>query len=594
MQVSYHDGTGERQCLPGCSAYESVGSIADKKTGTNQSPSFTGASNRMTVMENMNAGQDVGQVTANDDDPLTYSIDRAAMNYFSIDQGTGEITTTVTLDREKRSSYRVTVTAEDPNGLRGTLSLTIEVTDVNEPPEFTAGDFAIYYAENGRGSAATYKAADPEGRPIRWDLTGTDANDFSINRSGVLTFKQRPNYEVDGEYSITVEARADGSDDFDSEVVSVIVTNVDETGEITFIPGRPQEDVELTATIEDPDGKEIGESWQWARASSRTGRYADIENAKTATYTPTEDDVGKYLRVTATYSDGEGPGKRVQSTLRSSTARKIYANTVPEFRDAEGQPITTNAERSIKENANSGASVGAPVKATDIGSNGRQEHLTYSLGTTGDNTKFEIVRSTGQLRVKSGTSLNFEAAAGDDDNCAQRNMCVVTVTATDSLGATDEVTVNIEITNVDETPEFGDVDTTNNRNLTKVSHAEFDEDVPDTKRLTVLTYTATDGDTYEEIVDTLTWTLAGTDADDFTLSNSSVTNGVSTIELTFRAQPNYEAPTNSRRNNIYDVTVTVTDMGDNTVSNKVTVTVTNVEENGHVFLSHTHPRSGRG
>ena len=33
-------------------------------------------------------------------------------------------------------------------------------------------------------------------------------------------------------YSITVEARADGSDDFDSEVVSVIVTNVDETGVI--------------------------------------------------------------------------------------------------------------------------------------------------------------------------------------------------------------------------------------------------------------------------------------------------------------------------------------------------------------------------
>ena len=144
----------------------------------------------MTVLENKDAGEDVGQVTANDDDDLTYSIDRAAMNYFSIDQGIGGITTTVALDREKRSSYRVTVTAEDPSGLRDTLSLTIEVTDVNEPPKFTAGDFAVYYAENGRGSAATYKAADPEGKPIRWDLTGTDASDFSINRSGVLTFKQ--------------------------------------------------------------------------------------------------------------------------------------------------------------------------------------------------------------------------------------------------------------------------------------------------------------------------------------------------------------------------------------------------------------------
>ena len=65
-----------------------------------------------------------------------------------------------------------------------------------------------------------------------------------------------------------------------------------------------------------------------------------------------------------------------------------------------------------------GANVGSPVKATDIGSNGRQENLTYSLGTNGDNTKFDIVRSTGQLRVKPGTSLNFEVAAGNDDNCA--------------------------------------------------------------------------------------------------------------------------------------------------------------------------------
>ena len=40
------------------------------------------------------------------------------------------------------------------------------------------------------------------------------------------------------------------------------------------------------------------------------------------------------------------------------------------------------------------------------------------------------------------------------------------------------------------------------------------------------------------------------------------------------------------------MTVTVTDMGGNTVSKKVTVTVTNVEENGSITLSHTHPEVG--
>ena len=40
------------------------------------------------------------------------------------------------------------------------------------------------------------------------------------------------------------------------------------------------------------------------------------------------------------------------------------------------------------------------------------------------------------------------------------------------------------------------------------------------------------------------------------------------------------------------MTVTVTDTGGNTVSKKVKVTVTNVEEDGKVSLSHTHPEVG--
>ena len=63
--------------------------------------------------------------------------------------------------------------------------------------------------------------------------------------------------------------------------------------------------------------------------------------------------------------------------------------------------------------------------------------------------------------------------------------------------------------------------------------------------------------------------------------------------LTFKEEPDYEAPTDSpRKDNVYEVTVQATDTGDNTVSKKVKVTVTNVEENGRVSLSHTHPEVG--
>ena len=164
--------------------------------------------------------------------------------------------------------------------------------------------------------------------------------------------------------------------------------------------------------------------------------------------------MGKYLRVTATYTDPEGPGKSAQYTFRSSTASEAYKNTAPEFRDAEGQPITTTAERSIKENAKPGATVGAPVAARDIGSNGRQETLTYKLSGD-DDDRFSIVTRTGQVRVASGITLNYEGTAGEDDNCTAMNACVVTVTATDPGGLNMQVVVNIAILDVDETPSSG-------------------------------------------------------------------------------------------------------------------------------------------
>ena len=78
----------------------------------------------------------------------------------------------------------------------------------------------------------------------------------------------------------------------------------------------------------------------------------------------------------------------------------------------------------------------------------------------------------------------------------------------------------------------------------------------------------------------ITWTLSGTDADDFTI-NAGVLN--------FKNTPDFEAPTDSDRRNTYDVTVEATDEGGNTVSRRVRVTVTNEEEDGTVTLSHTQP-----
>ena len=87
-------------------------------------------------------------------------------------------------------------------------------------------------------------------------------------------------------------------------------------------------------------------------------------------------------------------------------------------------------------------------------------------------------------------------------------------------------------------------------------------------------------------IPTLTWTLAGTDADDF-----NIKDGV----LTFKnGEPDFEAPTDSGRNNVYEVTVQAADEAGNTASVKVKITVENVGEVGKVNLSHPQPEVGVG
>ena len=82
-----------------------------------------------------------------------------------------------------------------------------------------------------------------------------------------------------------------------------------------------------TPTIVDPDGDDANPdttieaddvTWQWSRSSTRTGSYSDIAGAAALavpyTYTPDSTDESMYLRVTATYEDGEGEGKTVMAT----------------------------------------------------------------------------------------------------------------------------------------------------------------------------------------------------------------------------------------------------------------------------------------
>ena len=82
----------------------------------------------------------------------------------------------------------------------------------------------------------------------------------------------------------------------------------------------------------------------------------------------------------------------------------------------------------------------------------------------------------------------------------------------------------------------------------------------------------------------LTWSLSGADGDKFDINDAGAQGF-----LTFTSSPDFEAPADANRNNVYEVTAQATDSGANTGSLDITVTVENVEEDGVVTLSNRQP-----
>ena len=94
------------------------------------------------------------------------------------------------LDKETKDTYTVTVTAADSLGVSSTITVTINVTNVDEMPDLE-GEAPEEYAENGTGAVATFTAEDPEGESIIWSVSGADSEDFTIE-NGVLRFLRVP------------------------------------------------------------------------------------------------------------------------------------------------------------------------------------------------------------------------------------------------------------------------------------------------------------------------------------------------------------------------------------------------------------------
>ena len=121
-------------------------------------------------------------------------------------------------------------------------------------------------------------------------------------------------------------------------------------------------------------------------------------------------------------------GTPAPSISRPSRSR-APTNRAPAFEEG------ASATRNVAEDSAVGTAVGDPITATDRD----DDDITYSL-VSGDTQLFDINKSTGQLSVAEGASLDFES----------KSTYSVRARAMDDGGRLDNITVSIRVTDVDE------------------------------------------------------------------------------------------------------------------------------------------------
>ena len=650
--ASYTNREGERQTAVAVSAHP----VREAPTN-NTEPYFAGDTANRSVAENTAPGNNIGNPVSatdadtDDGDELSYTLGGANAASFTIDAATGQLGTKAALNYEIKSSYTVTVTAEDPSGATDTITVTINLADETtmtgptkvdypengthpvaiyqseggalsltaSPGDFTDSNFfsidnngelrfieppnhefardrnednvydimimagsghnaedflrvkvtvtnaaeapavtgpsKVDYPENGAEAVHTYAVPGGAGSPAL-SLAGTDRGDFTLD-GGELAFKTKPDYETprdanrNNKYLVTIIPANGGL--VDSLDITVTVTDVNEPLEITTEPDLTIDYVEndaatvATYTATDPDKGKI----TWAVSGedsddfsiSRTGKLSfatppDYEN-------PSDADRNNVYLATVEASDGTNTDTRaVTVTVTNVEERPAFA--------------ATRATRNITENLAAGENIGAPVAASD----GDGDPLTYSLSGR-DVAAFNIVASSGQLQTK--LALDREA----------KSSYAVTVSVHDGKAANgsantaidDTIRVTITVDNGNEPP-----------TVTGPTAVNY----PENGTGTVVSYRASDPEG-----DPVTWFLQeGTDRDDFSINAG---------KLTFKTPPNYEAPTDANRDNVYQVTVQASD---GSLVGSLAVTVTVIRQNEAPMVTGdaavSYPENGTG
>ena len=420
----------------------------------------------------------------------------------------------------------------------------------NRAPGFPAGAPAtLEVVENNAAGAAagTVAAEDPDGDAMTYALDSASDAVFDIDSNGAITVTEANalDRETKASYSVTVSVH-DGKNGAGQPDTAVDATHKI-TISVTAAPYEPATgELRLVGGSSALEGRvEVYKDGQWGTVCND---YWGAVDASTACR-----QLGYHSGTTAYFGRGRDPiwmddvqctgdEDRLIDCTHNSYHNCAHNEDAGAVCMAHGAPaFTTEAAQSVAENTRAVVELEA--------SDPNDDPVTYAITGGADSEQFSL---TGRWLVFRATP-DYEAPADADGD----NVYEVTVEAADGHGGEDSLALRVSVTDVEN-------DTPPPANRAPALTTEAAQSVAE-NTTAVVTLAASDPDA-DPVVYSIT---GGADSARFALSEA---------DLVFRTAPDHEAPADTDADNVYEVTVEVSDERGGTGSLALQVRVTNVEE----------------
>ena len=450
-------------------------------------------------------------------------------------RGAGQVTINAGADATDAGAQAGTVTFQDGSTLQFFQIETILADPDNAAPSFTNVSQGLTVSVDENTSfVVDADATDPDGDPLTFAITGgADAGRFQIDpATGVLSFTSAPDFEgeqsaigdddiYDVQISVSDPSNLSDTVDLFVNVVDVneapTITNAADvpvsenvTGPIADIDAVDPDDDPVTFSLAGPDADDFS-------IDPTNGELSFVGSPDFENPTDADGDNTYDVQVVATDPGGLTDVEDVSVTVAD-------VNEAPNAEDDPGLTTDSNTPLSIN------------VAGNDTDPD--NDALTISAPVLND-PSFGTVAVVGNEVVYTPS----DAAIGITAE--------ITYTATDPGGLSDTATAFVFVTDGNAAP-----------TITNAADVPVDENV---------TGPIADIDAVDPDGDPVVFSLAGPDADDFTI------NPV-TGELSFVDDPDFENPTDADGDNTYDVQVIATDPGGLTDVEDISVTVGDVNE----------------